>query len=612
MKILVGLLAALACVGAQARSLSLSTDCSYGGSFAPSESAPFQLDWCRPQDGDDITQLLVQIASKWPGKLYVRAPSQAMSLVSDTIDWSTAAQTGLQEFWFLEPTTAASVRIVKPESSADPRRMWIFRNLNKVVVGGSGLNLTFAGTHPGLGTGEDGGQAGLLEFITSNGSSPILADIRANFERTWKSGILFMGGENGTSGDATTNRYTKVNVSGKFVGSGVNVISGVREIWYDPVNTIISDPWNRGIGWDGKVAITLPDGSRVGCSDTAKWMYRNFPPATAQYTWKVTGGITMEYGMPLANIFVGKYIGNGPDEPFVIRIKDWGHSGPTEVTGYPAGVMGKMVGLRTGPMKHDPIWPYQFTSASGRFIRFEQLPSTYGNGVYTGKIASGCASGNLTDNNEYTSAGYVWQAEATSDGQNQAYVSAFVDVTFHNFTPWKGMDQTGEYVKGAGADKLFVGSFGQDRTYGHVMRATFGTRMPGIVTMLESNTLTGTGAWNRVNILRIPTSAGGWVYPKDNKITDTNVYGMVNIGDGAVRTKIQNVNFVGGARTVLQVGAGSDVTLDSICAPSGAMIEGSGSVTIEGARVSLPYTFALTSKCELVSLPSPPEEVTVE
>jgi hypothetical protein len=613
MRILIGLIVTLICTTVEARVLTLSVDCSVPSStYVPSSMAPFQLDWCNPASDDDVTQLLVQIADRWPGNLYVRAPSKAVTLVSDTIDWSVAPRSAIRELWFLEPTTDVQVRIRKPEGSADPRRMWILKNLDKVVIGGTGLRLTFVGTHPGLGTGEDGSQAGLLELSTSNGSTPALADIRANFERTWKSGVLFMGGESGGTGESTVNRFKKVNIAGKFTGSGVNVLGGVHEMWYDPQNTVISDPWNRGIGWDGKVARTLPDGTRVGCSDTARWMFRNFPPATAQYTTKVTGGITMEYGMPLANIFVGKYVGNGPTDPFVIRIKDWGFSGPTEVTGYPSGVMGKMVKLTSGPMKHDPIWPYEFKSASGRFIRFEQLPPTYGMGVYTDTISSGCAPDNLTNNNVYTSAGYIWQAEASSDGLQLAYVSAFVDVTFHNFTPWRGLEQSGEYVKGAGGDKLFVGAFGKDRTYGHVMRATAGTRMPGIVTMLDTNTVTGPGSWNKIRIVRIPTNEGGWVYPNGNSIRDTNVYGLVDVGDGATGTTIQNVNFEGAARVVLRVGAGSDVSLSGICVEAGATIEGAGTAKLNGVPVSLPYTFAKQTGCRSDLVPAPPEDVIVE
>ena len=53
----------------------------------PTEAAPFDLDLCPLNDGDDVTQLLSDIQARWPDGFYVRAPSKSLSVISDTIVW---------------------------------------------------------------------------------------------------------------------------------------------------------------------------------------------------------------------------------------------------------------------------------------------------------------------------------------------------------------------------------------------------------------------------------------------------------------------------------------------------------------------------------------------
>jgi hypothetical protein len=600
----------LASATANARMLSLTTDCTVPAGFTPSIAAPFELDWCRPTDGDDITQLLVQIASRWTAGFFVRAPSSSMSLVSNSIDWST---TSVKNFNFMESTGTSTLKLIHPAAPTDFRRMWRFTNVRRAVIGGPGLKVTFVGTHPGLGTG-DNSQAGLISFHTNDGSSPELADIRANFSNTHSFGLHFTGGASGGDGEATINRFQRVNVAGQFLNSGVVVNSGVQDVWFDPDRLHVMDPFNRLHGWDGKVAATRPDGIKVGCNDTKRYQYRSGAAAYAQYVRRVSGGVTFEYGTPVGFIFVAKYIGDGPAQPYRVRIKDYGFSGPTELTGLPAGVMVKKA-IDSPVMKHDPLPEYGHTAADFRFIRFEQLPASYGNGLQSEPIASGCAPGNATDNNYHGGTPYVWRPEASRDGVASQYVTAYVDVTIDGITEWTGMGNTRTYFQasGSGAD-ISPGPSTPDRTYGHILRATAGTKVPGFTTLLDSSTLTGPGSWFSPTIVPVATDQGTKINPNDNQILNTNVHGFVDIGANAARTRITNVNFSGSPRNIVRIGSNSDLVIDKICAPPGSTIQGTGAVTYRSSRIALPFTIASANDCTLADdpTPAPPTNVTVE
>lgn len=610
MKAFLILVLTLASAAANARMLNLSTDCTVPTGFSPTASAPFELDWCRPADGDEITQLLTQIASRWTSGFFVRAPSSSMSLVSNSIDWST---TSVKDFNFTESTGSATLRIVHPTTPTDIYRMWRFTNLRRAVIGGTGLKITFVGTHPGLGTG-DNTQAGLISFHTSDGSSPALADFRANVSNTHSFGLHFTGGAVGTNGEATANRFQQVNVAGRFVNSGVVINSGVQDAWFDPDRLHVLDPFNRMQGWDGKVAMTRPDGVKAGCADTARYQYRAGAAAGAQFVRRISGGVTFEYGTPNGNIFVAKYIGDGPAQPYRVRIKDFGFSGPTEMTGLPAGVMVKKA-IDTPVMKHDPLPEYGHTQADFRFIRFEQLQPDYGNGLEGGPITSGCAAGNRTDNAYHGGTPLIWRPEASRDGVPSQYVTAFVDVTIDGITEWIGLNNSRTYFEasGGGAD-ISPGPSVPDRTFGHILRATSGTRVPGVTTLLDSSTLTGPGSWYGPTIVPARTDQGTYINPKDNQILSTHVHGSIEIGPDASGTRITNVDFTGSARNIIRIGANSDLVIEDICAPAGSTITGTGIVIYESNRVALPFTIQSANQCSVTTetRPAPPSDVAVD
>jgi hypothetical protein len=237
-----------------------------------------------------------------------------------------------------------------------------------------------------------------------------------------------------------------------------------------------------------------------------------------------------------------------------------------------------------GVMKNDPMPPYGKTEPF-RFVRFEQLPSRYGvNGSYSGKISSGCAPSNPTDNNYHSGVPFLWSAEASRDGARGQYVTSYMDVTIKDFERWNASD-TSQFIlgQGSGAD----GSNPPDRTFGHVLRLAKGSKMPHQVNILDQNTVTGPGSWSRIVAQAIQTEAtstepGMTLYPTNNRIIDTSVHGVVILGEGTTNTEIRNVDFRGHtARTILNVADGVTVDMQNICALAGSLIEGAAwSVTM--------------------------------
>jgi hypothetical protein len=588
-------------------------DCTVGST--PTALAPLDLDACTINDGDDITGILTGLATTYDD-VYVKAPSESIGVTfTGTVQFGPSGQ-GADEFKFFEDE-AHTLVITHVPVTADAQ-MWLLTNLDAITIGGPGLRMTFKGTHPGLGTGNPCSGTkescslydsfGLIAVSLTDNSNPALLDFRANVWNSWGHGILVLGGDNGGDGEATANRWQAANFAGLFLNSAIYVNTGVMDVWVDPDRTVVMDPFNRLLGWDGGVALTASGGVPIGCSDSARAMWGSPVGVQIQYPRRVSGGVTAEYGMPVMNIFVPKYIGNSESDPYIIRVKDFGASGPTSITGLTAGVLTKLLGISTGVIKHDPAFPYSFTAADQRWLRIQELPPSYRSGAYLWSIASGCAGGNGTDNNYSTGSPFVWRAEASRDGGTTQYETAYIHVDFAGFdTAWHHMGDDREYVQAAGSGHDNApGDTDPDRTWGHVVRIASGDTMPGITTMLDSITATGPGSWNILSIARKPIDQGGYLNPVDNTVTDTRVSGIVEIGQDATGTVIDNVEFTGAARAVITIGASSAVTVTDLCVPNGSTITGTGTLTYEGSSQSLPYTIPNgTANCTITADPRP-------
>jgi hypothetical protein len=586
------------------------TDC---GTLPGSISAgsPFDLDACNLQNGDDIALLLDDVVAQW-GAVHLRAPSATRNVIYT----GTQTFTGMA-FTFVEDQSARNRLSIAHVPDDFDAKMWVLSNAPAITIGGPKLSMTFVGSHPGLGQGIPCSgtresctwltQVGLIEVRLTNNENPDLLDFRANIWSTWGHGLYVNGGSTGSgdAGEATASRWKQANLAGLFFSSGVNIEAGVMDVWADPDRSVIMDPFNRGSGWDGVHAVTRGDGVKVGCTDTARAELRHMPTFGFQFIRNLSGGVTVEYGMPILNIFVPKYIGTA-SSPYLIRFRDYGFSGPNELTGYPSGIMVK--NRVPGLMKNDPAPTFGFTEPF-RFIRFHELPSKYGMGVQAGPIASGCAADNATNNNYHNAQAYIWMPEASRDGAGGPYINSYFHIEVQNISLWTDAPNWVNYFRSA-CESPDGASEPLDRCHNNTLFVRGGTEMPGVAPMLDHTTITGPGSWYTVASASIVTNPGGvTVNPINNTVRNTQVRNIIEIGANSTGTVIDNVNFTGSARAVITIGGGADVTVTDLCVPNGSTITGTGTLTYEGGAQSLPYTIPNdTQNCNIIEEgpPDPP------
>ena len=612
----------------------LAADCNVPSGFTPSEAQPLDLDSCTLLDNDDISSLLIDIGARW-GAVYVRAPSKSLSLNSDTIMWEKATSKPIKAFVLLEdqdpnnslvihhvPSDATGQLSLSPEPCAttpvggsatiDKKYvMWGFTNYSYIKLGGPAQSITLIGTHPGLGDGASRMcgttpayvqdiNAGLLDFRVTDGSRPVLADVRLNTMNSEAYSIYF----NGAQGvGASSGRAQQVNIAGlHWNTTGIFVHGGVQSVWFDPDRTVISDPYVRNMGWDGAISGTA-NGRQVGCFDSSR--SRGRQNSGPYYVDRMTGGVTLEYGYISFAPRVVKEVGSSATSPFVVRVKDWGTSGPG--TGYPAGVMVKK-GWQSILTKGDPH-PAYGNNKPFRFIKYVSLPSKYGQGLYGGELSK-CASGNSTNNNYPDADDNLIRFEANDNvGENFGW-----DVSFEG-------DWNTQWRRGSLIALAWEPWSASDRSYGHVLRALKDMEFKDTIYLHDTNTATGPGLFSNIGIRPecvyaaggTPCSKGA-IAAKANAIQDTNVSGAVTISASSGTTTISNVNFTGSARDVISVGAGSVVAASSLCAPPNSRIVGTGTATYDGASVALPYYLPSANGCETATTtsPEPPQNVTVE
>jgi hypothetical protein len=256
--------------------------------------------------------------------------------------------------------------------------------------------------------------------------------------------------------------------------------------------------------------------------------------------------------------------------------------------------------------KGDPHPAYGKTSPF-RFVRFVGLPSSYGNGVYGGSLTT-CAAGNASNNNYPDAGGNVIRFEANdNDGETFGW-----DATFE-----------GEWTKSWRRGSLVFLAYGpwssKDRSWGHTLRAGTGFTFADTIFLHDTNTATGSGSYTNIHV-RAECIYSGTVYcgsgkvaAKNNVIKDTTVLVGITIDPSSGSTTIQNVNFKGAARDIVNVGAGSSVTISQLCVPANSRVVGAGTAIYKGATVPLPYVLPAANDCttDKHAIPSPPDDVTV-
>jgi hypothetical protein len=526
--------------------------------------------------------------------------------------------------------------------------LWQFSNYDNVVIGGANLSLTFVGTHPGFAncslqiyvnmqTGRDLTYAslcdmwqGMLDFRMTDGSVATLADVRANVRFSQHLAIASAGPD---YYHLDTNRTTQFNVAGMFYATSGIQINGATTVWADPDRTVLSDPYVRINGWTGGTSGETVLGLPYGCSNQVDDQVR-MASVSGYLVRQFNGGFTMEYGQfPWVMRLTGR-IGTAAS-PFIVRLKDWGVSGPG--TGASAGVRPRGTG-QVILFKGDPA--NDLSESPSRFVRFIKLPDTYGSGLnYNTQYVETCG----TSIGGSDAANFMRFENNTSGAETRDYWFEFAG-------DWTRQPDGGDFVRGTELIQFGSGLDTQPN-HSHTVRLAAGTAIPADTVILrDRSTVTGPGTWGNLAVTHIadhsavgtlPTcesgiastlwnsvyvtwrfqtsdnrlyqcyQSGTWQWrevptARNSTITDTNVSGVITVSANTEGTTVSNVNFTGTARAVITVGASADVTVTDLCVPNGSTITGTGTLTYEGSGQSLPYTIPnSTSNCAITADPRP-------
>jgi hypothetical protein len=572
---------------------------------AISEVSPLDLDLFNLAEGDDITLLLTDIVTRY-GSVYVRAPSKTVGVVCDTISFTVG------NFVFLEDQSAvnkltiqhapsggdsATISILEvggtPITPCKKPLLWHFSAPIYVKIGGSNLSMTFIGTHRGLHQPGDyfappytsGPRSieniGLVHVYVPSATSPNLLDFRANVRFSERYALFVSGTTLTVPFGGDVNRFKQVNVAGLFYATaGIYFQQGVKNVWFDPDRTVLSDPYLRGAGWGGGLTGTdTLDGRTRKYSNSGNASYTpgqnwyRLSGGGAYYADSLTGGVTFEYGVWN---FVQRVIGHigTASQPFVVRVKDWCVSGPG--TPYEAGVTVPSP-VQQILFKGDPAEAYGNTQPF-RFIHWMKLPSTYGDGCF----------GN-GDN--------LVRVEANdfSGILNYGYDVKFSGDWYTNF--WNGTVFQFEYSTDTAC-----------RTWGHVLRLPSGTTMTDQVLLLDTDTVVGPGTYSNLSV----TTAAN-VTSQANTIRDCRVSGAITVGASTGTTTVSNVQFTGSSRAVMTIASGTTVNAYALSAPAGSTITGTGtlnySATVGGTPTVRTLPFAVPTGDSIIvanGLPNAP------
>jgi hypothetical protein len=293
--------------------------------------------------------------------------------------------------------------------------------------------------------------------------------------------------------------------------------------------------------------------------------------------------MTTEYG--LMN-WVQRYadqVGTSVSEPYIVRIKDWGISGPG--TAFPAGVRVKKT-AEANFFKGDPH-DRGTEGVLRRFVRLQRLPDTYGSGP-SAASGAGCADSFSDGVSNFA------RLENSTNRPNRDWHVEFSG-------DWRSFAQSGTFNRG----QLFYFGWDSGEIYGNTLRAASGTTIADTITLHDRNTVTGPGTFATLVVADHSANAPG----ANSSITNTNVSGSVTINANTESTTISNVNFTGSARAVITIGSSADATVDDLCVPNGSTITGTGTLTYEGGSQSLPYTIPNgTNNCNITAndRPDPP------
>ena len=279
--------------------------------FDYSEEHPIELDWYKIQNGDDITLLIKKLSALYKPDLYIRSPTTAMTITLKEIDFE---KLSLKKFSFFESSVPITLKQIGTKG-----RLWSFKNMDEIVIGSKSTkshnkyNLTIEGTWSWENRSTDEHDSMIFSFCniipeknyhfrfnTINPKGPAL--------RSW-----------GTKGPNHT------FVSGMHYNSAFQFGTPKGTIEFE--DPVFSDPLGYGHGWMGNIS---GDVKKSISNPRARGV-------TLIFSEKVIGSLTLEYGASHLGIMFADIIGDGIDNPLIIKNKDIGYSGPNKI-GLPVGI----------------------------------------------------------------------------------------------------------------------------------------------------------------------------------------------------------------------------------------------------------------------------------
>ncbi|MBT8402024.1 MAG: hypothetical protein KJO98_16230, partial [Rhodothermia bacterium] len=346
-----------------------------------------------------------------------------------------------------------------------------------------------------------------------------------------------------------------VYFAGIHTGNAIGTLGGFNNRVVHFENVLVQDPFAVAMGWTGASTNTNNDYNQFGKKTVGVWFNNNRT---------VEGSIELQYGWSHWFVYGAYRLGSSASQPLVITYKDLGF---TE-----SGVRVSTVGALMQAGKSDGL--------DGVAPRSSAIGGIDGPGLKYMKI--------VCDNSNF---GYglrqplLMHAErAESSGTATVEVGSYNDVTVVN-CGGEGDDILGSWLWGSGSGDEFTGFHrwrGDDSNPSMLGGRLYLGHGDGVYS----------GQWHDLQL----EIADGHANPTfmrcvDVKIQDVTLTGAIRMQPACENVAIDNVAFVGAARTVINISSGSSVAANNVTAPLGSIISGSGTLNLNGTNVSLPYTF---------------------
>ena len=509
--------------------------------FAHTPDEPIELDWYQLADGDEITGLWKRLASHYAPAFYVRMPTQKRTLVLDTIHFDAIGVTKLR---LLESTAAVTIRHKWPNPTSRGQLLSI-ADYSDLVIGSpdkkesrDAYNLTFEGSFDF----DDylAGEKASDPFIeiTQETTCDCEGHLRFNTIDPFSATGLRHWGRGQTK---------TLYVSGVHENSGLSFISGGGADHIVCENAKVTDPYATSMAWLGNEDGDN-DWGKLGLSQKNRGRLGTYGDGATSIN-HVSGSVELQYGWPVFTNFFGNKLGDGPNDPFVVTFRDAGYT-RSGVAVDTSGALYNMVKFDgTGSEKPDR-----------RFLKI----------VQKGK-----------DNLRY---GVFLEAAICDDSSNCSGITTS-HITFTLVNLANSVSATAASID---ADRIHHITYRGDGQH-PAMKPTHGNMLD-----ISDHNVVRDGTFHSINVTTLANGQGG----VDNQIKDVKLTGKVKIESGIQNTRLESVEFIDGAREVMTIGSGSDVTATDLRAPAGSEITGSGSLTCDGATISLPFTFPSSGKCQ--------------